>query len=148
MEQIFTLQPGTNRPIIKLDDIFPGCTALIDTGAVFPVWTKDFKLLEGLGAKLYKRDIPFGGFGGITKGDVYKFTLTLGNIVFPEMQIMACHNDNIPGFFLFSATMFNKLNYTIDNQNKKLILSTWDNQCSFNLTIIDEKGNLHVMVTQ
>jgi hypothetical protein len=54
----------SDRPIVKLDYIFSGCTALIDTGALFPVWTKDTKLLEQLGAKLVKKDVGFNGFGG------------------------------------------------------------------------------------
>ena len=40
MEQIFDLEVSADRPILRLDDLFPGCTALIDTGALFPVWTK------------------------------------------------------------------------------------------------------------
>lgn len=40
MEVTFNLEPNVNRPIIRLDNIFKGCTALLDTGAVFPVWTK------------------------------------------------------------------------------------------------------------
>lgn len=52
MEIIYNLEENVNRPILKLDEIFSGCTALVDTGAVFPVWTKDEKLLEQLGGKL------------------------------------------------------------------------------------------------
>lgn len=44
------LEEYTNRPIIKLDNIFPGCNALLDTGALFPLWTKDVELLKSLGA--------------------------------------------------------------------------------------------------
>lgn len=39
----------------RLDDLFPGCTALIDTGALFPVWTKSRELLEALGAENVKK---------------------------------------------------------------------------------------------
>lgn len=40
MEQRFDLEVSADRPILRLDHLFPGCTALIDTGALFPVWTK------------------------------------------------------------------------------------------------------------
>lgn len=71
MEQIFNLDASANRPIILLDNIFNGCTALMDTGALFPIWTKDVKLLKALGAELVKKNINFGGFGGNAKGDIY-----------------------------------------------------------------------------
>lgn len=70
MEQIFDLEVSADRPILRLDDLFPGCTALIDTGALFPVWTKSRELLEALGAKIVKRNISFSGFGGDTCGDI------------------------------------------------------------------------------
>lgn len=39
MEQRFDLEVSADRPILRLDYLFSGCTALIDTGALFPVWT-------------------------------------------------------------------------------------------------------------
>lgn len=62
MEVTFNLEPNVNRPIIRLDNIFKGCTALLDTGAVFPVWTKSVVLLRQLGAILYKKNLTFSGF--------------------------------------------------------------------------------------
>lgn len=40
MDLRFDLVVGANRPIIELNEIFKGCTALLDTGAILPVWTK------------------------------------------------------------------------------------------------------------
>lgn len=64
MEQRFELDVSASRPVLRLDHLFPGCTALIDTGALFPVWTKNRDLLEALGAKICKRNVLFSGFGG------------------------------------------------------------------------------------
>lgn len=37
MEMIYRLEDKANRPIIKLDQLFPGCTALLDTGAIMHI---------------------------------------------------------------------------------------------------------------
>ncbi|MBO5353955.1 MAG: hypothetical protein J6A77_11735 [Lachnospiraceae bacterium] len=60
MEKIYHLQADANRPIIHLDEIFPGCTALIDTGAIIPVWTKNVELLKVLGARLFRKNSSAG----------------------------------------------------------------------------------------
>jgi hypothetical protein len=135
----------SDRPIVKLDYIFNGCTALIDTGALFPVWTKDTKLLEQLGAKLVKKDVGFNGFGGKAIGDLYEITIKIGALIFPYMNIIACKNEDIPGFFIFSATMFKNAIYTIDDINKKFIIRTVDNQICRNLKIRDKNGQIHVL---
>lgn len=147
MENIFWLDRNAQRPIMRLDNIFPGCSALLDTGALFPVWTKSSDLLEEIGAEFVKSDVLFGGFGGNAVGDLYKITLKLGNIIYPNMHIIACENNNIPGYFIFSATMFKDMVYTIDDCNKKLIINTLDNQICRNLLIQDSDGKLHVLCT-
>lgn len=147
MKLIYNLEENTNRPIIRLDDLFKGCNALLDTGAIFPLWTKDKFLLIALGAKLYRTNVSFTGFGGTTKGDVYIINLKFGSIYYPRLQIMACKNDKIPGYFIFSATMFQKMSYTIDNITKKLYIVTPDNQLCYNLSILDSNGKIHVLCT-
>lgn len=148
MEVIYNLEKGTNRPIIKLDDIFPGCTALLDTGAIIPVWTKDTELLKKLGAVLHAKDVKFSGFGGETKGDLYKMNLKLGNIIYPGLPIVVHNDDEIPGYFIFSATMFKDMIYTIDDIAKKIILIFKDNQVCRNLSVVDTEGKIKVLVNQ
>lgn len=89
MEIVYRLEDKTNRPIIRLNEIFPGCTALLDTGAIIPVWTKDVGLLQRLGARIQKQDIAFSGFVGKTKGDLYKIDLVLDKIIFPGILYLA-----------------------------------------------------------
>ncbi len=120
MEQIYDLEVSADRPILRLDNLFPGCTALIDTGALFPVWTKSRGLLEALGAKIVKRNISFSGFGGDACGDIYTFTLQLGKLIYPQMHIISCENNDIPGYFIFSATMFKNTVYTIGHDRKEI----------------------------
>ena len=62
MQLTLQLDATSRRPVVKLD-WFNGCRALLDTGALFPVWTSDGKLLQQLGAKLEKKEVTFGGFG-------------------------------------------------------------------------------------
>lgn len=147
MKLIYNLEEYANRPIIRLDTIFRGCTALLDTGALFPLWTKSPHLLVQMGAKLLMKNVGFSGFGGKTYGDLYTITLNMGEIIFPNMHIMVSPDDTIPGYFIFSATMFQKMIYTIDNVSKKLIVVTPDNQLCYHVSIIDNKGNIHVLCT-
>ncbi|MCR5323396.1 MAG: hypothetical protein K6E85_09025 [Lachnospiraceae bacterium] len=141
----FELDTAADRPILKLDHIFKGCTALLDTGAVFPVWTKNKKLLEAIGGKSTGKQVTFGGFGGNANGEIYTINLSLDSVIYPNMHIIACENNDIPGFFLFSATMFAKMQYTVDNITKEFRLDTNDNQHCYNLKITDDKGIIHVL---
>ncbi len=135
MEEILDLSPDVQRPLIKLNDIFKGCTALIDTGALIPIWTKDVSVLEDLGAELVRKNVEFGGFGGIAKGDFYRLDFKLGRFMYPGMPIVASQNEDIPGFFLLSATMFTNMDYSIKNSSKKFMLSTSSNQVCYNLKV-------------
>ena len=56
------------RPVIDLKNF----TALLDTGAYFPVWTAHERiLLKKFDAKLVKKNVSFTGFGGIATGNLY-----------------------------------------------------------------------------
>lgn len=138
---VLKLVEDYERPVIELDMLFKGCTALVDSGALIPVWTKSEDLLQKLGATLIKKDYPFSGFGGEATGNLYKFDLVLDDFIYPQMPIVACQNDDIPGFIIFSATMFAKMDYTIKNSTKEFIAFSFDGQKCYNLVI---KGNVFV----
>lgn len=144
VRHIFRLDPDVRRPVILLDEIFKGCSALIDTGALIPVWTKDATVLEALGAILEKRNVEFGGFGGTAYGDLYRMDLRLGQIIYPSMPIVASSNEQIPGYFLFTATMFSEMEYTVSNKNKQFIVETTENQVCYNL-VIDSSCGVYVL---
>lgn len=61
MQLTIQLDKFARRPIARLD-WFKDCRALIDTGALFPVWTKGEMLLAKLGARLEKENVSFSGF--------------------------------------------------------------------------------------
>lgn len=69
--QQFTLKlkEGNQRPSFIIDK---GIMAMLDTGALYPVWTKSEELLvKLLNAKLVKAKVPVSGFGGTTEGNAY-----------------------------------------------------------------------------
>lgn len=136
---IIPLDNKAERPILLLDEIFEGCTALLDTGALIPMWTKSPEAFTTLypDAKIKQKKARFSGFGGETVGQLYQIDFQLRDLFYPQMHIMVCQDDNIPGYFLFSATMFSKMNYTIDNLSYELKICPHDNQKCFNLVVGD-----------
>ncbi len=140
MDRVFELDPLVRRPLIKLDDIFVGCTAMLDTGALIPVWTKRVDVLQGLGAEQVAKDVSFNGFGGEASGDLYKLDLTVGGLVYPGLPIIASRDDDIPGYFIFSATMFSDMDYVVKNSTKKLVISPNTNQTCYNLKVDTKDG--------
>ena len=133
------LDASFDRPVVELDDFFAGCSGLIDTGALFPVWTKKRDFFEAIfpEAVLVEHNREFSGFGSKAYGDLYKIDFVMKDFVYPQMPIVVCPNDKIPGYFLLSATMFSRMDYSIKNSTKEFILEPIDNQKCFNITIGD-----------
>ena len=70
-EIYLSLDQFADRPVFDLPE-HTGLTALLDTGARFPVWTASVKVLLALDAKLVKKDVEYSGVGGTAKGDIYR----------------------------------------------------------------------------
>lgn len=71
------------RPVVKLSN---GLTALLDTGAFILVWTDKEELLKRkLGGRFIKSNMPLNGFGGKTSGNLYRVTLNIGEIIYPDL---------------------------------------------------------------
>ena len=123
----FILDNHQQRPVIRLDN---GLRALLDTGAYIPVWTDEENILkEKLGAQLFAQNVSFTGFGGKTTGNLYKVTLQIGQLVYPNMSIVANAELDTPFNLILSATMFQNLIYEVDDKNHK-----------FNITIPDTES--------
>ena len=89
MQITLQLDDKARRPIVNLN-WFNGCRALIDTGALFPIWNKNEDVLvKKLGAVLIKKNITFGGFGGETQGNLYRINFELNGLYFLDMPIVA-----------------------------------------------------------
>ena len=138
------LKKGTQRPVVHLDTFY-GYDAMLDSGALFPVWVSEEETLIELGATLELPNVEFGGFGGKSAGKLYKLPmLQVGELIYPEFHIIACEL-KLPCHMLMSATMFRNLIYEIDDFNHRFNVTIPDTQSTVrNLVIWDEKGNLHV----
>ncbi|MCM1261591.1 MAG: hypothetical protein NC313_02635 [Butyrivibrio sp.] len=148
MQITIQLDDKARRPIANIS-WFNGCRALIDTGALFPIWNGDGKSLEdGFDAKLQKRNIVFSGFGGKAKGDLYRVNFVLNGIYYMDMPIIASELEGTNWNMIISATMFDGMTYEIDTINKKLNIDTKDNQPVRILKLSDDNNNISVYLAE
>ena len=113
------LKPFDSRPIVKLKNFF-GIDALLDTGAVIPVWTDDEDILQSFGGVKVRENAMFGGFGGKAVGNLYHIpTFTVGGLTFPNLPVVAARM-NLPCYMILSATMFSRLIYEVNDFHHKL----------------------------
>ena len=135
------------RPTAVLHDFYH-LSAMLDTGAVLPVWVEDEVKLKELCAVPIAKDQPFGGFGGMTTGTLYRIPIfRCGELLFPEFPIIAARID-LPCQMLLSATIFSGLIYEIDDCNHQFNVTIPDHESRVRkLTIEDNNGNIHVLCT-
>lgn len=148
MQQIvLKLYNEFQRPMFNIHD--DKLIALMDTGALYPVWTKSEEMLvKLLNAKHIKGNIPISGFGGIAYENMYEIPiLKVGTLIYPSIHIVAATNlRNTPFHIILSATMFSRLSYEIDNIHSKFKITILDNESTVrNYKLIDSKGNIHIM---
>ena len=142
----FTLKLDKNRqrPVVLLSN---GLTALLDTGAYIPVWTDvEDILVSDMGAELIKENVPLSGFGGSTYGNLYKVSIDIGGIFYPNMHIIANNDINASFNLILSATMFDGLIYQIDTVNHVLNIDVPDHESNIrNLRIENKHGKQLVL---
>lgn len=144
MQMTIQLDEEARRPIAQID-WFEGCRALIDTGALFPVWNKsEDTLVKKLGAELIRRNVTFKGFGGETQGNLYRVNFMLNNLHYINMPIIANRIQGANWSMLLSATMFDGMSYEIDTINKKLNIDVKDNQPVRILRLSDDDNSISV----
>ena len=143
----FTLPLRTlpRRPVVPLKDFF-GIHAMLDTGALIPVWTDREQLLQACGAKLIARDTTFTGFGGEAGGNTYVIkNFKFGSLLYPDFHIVVSKT-NIPAQMILPATMFDGLIYEIDTHNHALNIEIPDTQSLVrNLTLEYSHGKIVVL---
>lgn len=148
MQITIQLDDKARRPIANIN-WFHGCRALIDTGALFPIWNGDGRSLEeGFAAKLQKRNIGFGGFGGSACGDLYRVNFVLNGIYYMDMPIIASELEGTNWNMIVSATMFDGMIYEIDTVNKRLNIDTRDNQPVRVLKLSDDHHDIAVYLAE
>lgn len=137
------LDQKLQRPVVVLD----GILALLDTGAHFPIWTDDEDILVSLlNARLVKKGVEFGGFGGTARGNLYQMTFIVGKLIYPNMYIISCSALNVPFHMILSATMFSRLIYEIDDRHHKFNVTIPDGESTVRRLVIEDlNGKLHVL---
>ena len=132
------------RPVVLLKN---SLTALLDTGAYIPIWTDDEDILVSvLDGMLIKKGVPFTGFGGIAYGNLYQVTFEIGDLIFPNMHIVANGELNTSYNLILSATMFDGLIYEIDTKTHRMNVSVPDDESLVrNLRVVDSNGSIHIL---
>ena len=136
------------RPIISIGQ--KNISALLDTGAHIPVWTgSKYTLSYAYKAKKIKDSVEFKGFGGTAVGDLYQIPIfTLGDLVYPELPIVAVSSVVMPVQMILSATMFSNLIYEINDKDKFLNIKIPKNVSNIrHLEVKDSNGNLYILCT-
>ena len=120
------LQHKYERPTIELYKL----PALIDTGAVIPVFSLFPAILEKyFDTKIILKDKFIGGFGGREKGSVYSVkNFKIGDLIFNDFEVFVPDEPKIKFPFLLSATLFYGMNYEFDTINKNFIVRMKDEQ--------------------
>ena len=146
----FTLELSkeAQRPIVILGKPFR-LDAMLDTGATFPVWTADEDMIKGVGGKLANPNVPFGGFGGMTRGNLYEIpNFSIGALIFPSLPVIASPR-KLPCQLLLSATMFSRLIYEIDDLHHRLNVTIPERESTVrNLTVKEDNGHLHIFCNE
>ena len=134
-----------SRPILKIENFF-NIYAMLDTGAVIPVWIKNETFLKTIGGEIIAYNQPFGGFGGEARGTLYRIPVfRLGDLIYPELPVIASSID-LPCNMLISATMFGGLIYEIDDYHHKFNVTIPDVKSYVRkLEVKDSGGKLHVL---
>ena len=138
------LDSRQQRPVVRLKN---GLRALLDTGAYIPVWTDDEDILvENLGASLIAKDVSFSGFGGEARGNLYKVSLNVGELYYPNMTIIVNQDLDTPFNLILSATMFQNLIYEVDDKNHRMNIMIPDEESMVrSLRIEDSGGQIHIL---
>lgn len=132
------------RPVIEVG-IFPGCRALIDTGAVIPVWVAaESQLAASEGVRATGRRGTVSGFGGSSEGNMYEMTLEFDGLYYIDLPIVASRMRNTPWHIILPATLFDNMIYTIDNIRRIAIFEAPDNQLVRHLKYSDKDGGLYI----
>jgi len=137
--------PEYQQPMIYVYNM----VALIDTGAIVPVFTMSKEFIEkGFNAKLLLEEAQFGSFSGEIHGSVYSVPkFKVGSFLFEPLEVFLPNEPSLHFPFLLSATMFYGFAYEFDTINNKFIVRLKDNQpLNRKFNILDLKGKLYPQV--
>ena len=120
------LNPEYERPVINLYNL----PALIDTGAVVPIFSIYTELLEKyFKTKKILEDTSVGGIGGSANGSVYSIAeFKIGELIFENFEVFVPNEPAIRFPISLSASLFHGMNFEFDRINGKFIVRMKDDQ--------------------
>ena len=121
-----SLLENYQRPVLHFNDV----DALIDTGAIIPMFSLPVKSIQSIfNGKLILDNAEIGGIGGDVKGQVFSIPhFNIGKLSFNNFEIFVPQKPNIKYPILLSATLFYDTEYIIDTINNKFTVKIPDNQ--------------------
>ena len=133
------------RPIVQLY----GLNALIDTGAMVPVFSLPVSVLvRTFGATLSLDGAEVGGFGGKCRGRVYSLKdFRVGVLLFETLEAFVPDVPVTKHPFLLSASMFYGTAYTFDTVNFRFSVRIPDGMSrSRKFVLKDLRGRLYAQI--
>lgn len=142
MVQSFNLGLDTafQRPVVQLEK---NILAMLDTGALFPVWVASEENLKALGGVKISDSVSFGGLGGKLNGKVYRLDeFKVGDLVYRPLNIVVTKliGNEPTVHMLLSATMFSDLKYEIDNKRHLMTVTIPDGESLERRVIVQDNG--------
>ena len=136
------------RPVVGLHKVFNGCKGLIDTGALFPVWTAPEEVLVASGAQFDPEHSPeeVTGFGGTAKGNLYRMNLDLNGIYYIDLPILASELSGSRFHMILPSSMFAGMELVLDYKNHCVNIDTRSNQVVYHLHHKRDDGGTLVLI--
>lgn len=140
------LLEGDIRPVFRLPVGGRSLTVLFDTGAQVPVFIGTQERLEEMGGRLEMPDVAFVRFGGSCPGNSYRLDLDMAGFIFYDLLVMQTTHIMMPLDFIFSAGMFSRFSYTIDNRQKIMNINTYEMRDMTRMTLTDDSGRPVILI--
>lgn len=112
--------------------------ALYDTGASVAVANISEEIFEKFDAKLQQKGVSFKGFGGIVYGDLYRVSVVIGDLIFPELPVIRIDQTDMNTSFILPASMFGEFVATLNNPEKTIEFKNNSNQVCYHMHIGDK----------
>ena len=122
--------------------------ALYDTGASIAVVNVDEEIFKKFNAKLQQKDVSFKGFGGTVYGDLYRVSIVIGGLIFPELPVVKIDQTSINAPFIIPASMLGEFIVTINNLEKTIEFKNNSNQVCYHMHIGDKVYTGEVMCAE
>ena len=135
------------RPVIKLEQM-KGIRMLIDSGAVYSVWTFSEDLLKEIGGVDQHHIVPFGGYGGATQGKLYTLDLWLDkSLLLKNLPVIVEENLKLNCELILSITALDEFEYRGWKKEQRFSLDTHSNQVVYPFAYkIKPSGSISVFV--